>query len=79
MEIDDLGSNNPKCDVTDYSQWSDCSSECGPGVRARFRTILNEDVAPKYCLENSTLQETINCNSDCPDKHDNEVSIIIFI
>lgn len=75
MENDYPVTNDPKCDVTVYSQWSDCSSVCGPGVKARFRTILNIEVAPKYCLQgNSTLQETIDCNnSPCSDKYDNEV------
>lgn len=68
---------DPKCDVTAFGQWSNCSSECGPGVTARFRTIVNEEVSPKHCLRGTYLQQTIPCDSkNCQDEHDYVVSTL---
>ncbi|XP_025414677.1 spondin-1 isoform X3 [Sipha flava] len=72
IENEETDMIDPKCDVTDFGQWSDCSAECGPGVSARFRTILNEDVSPKHCLSRMNLQQTVKCETKtCPDDHDN--------
>lgn len=47
---------------------------------ARFRTILNEEVTPKYCLGGMFLQQTINCESKpCQDDRDNVVRIKLLI
>lgn len=67
---------DPKCDLTDYGEWSDCSAECGPGVRARFRKLLNEDVSPKYCLRGVNLQQTLPCETK-PCEDENEVVVRI--
>ncbi|XP_060858413.1 spondin-1 isoform X4 [Metopolophium dirhodum] len=72
IESEETDTIDPKCDVTAFGQWSDCSAECGPGVTARFRTILNEEVTPKYCLGRMFLQQTIPCESKpCQDERDN--------
>lgn len=74
MENEETDMIDPKCDVTDFGYWSNCSAECGPGVSARFRTILNEDVSPKHCLSRINLQQTVDCKvKNCPDDHDNMV------
>lgn len=74
MGSDEIDMIDPKCDVTDFGQWSDCSTECGPGVSARFRTILNEEVSPKHCLSRMNLQQTIKCEvKTCQDDRDNIV------
>lgn len=68
---------DPQCDVTAFGQWSDCSTECGPGVTARFRTILNEDVSPKHCLSRTYLQQTIPCEVKlCQDERDSVVRYV---
>lgn len=73
-ESDEVDTIDPKCATTDFSQWSDCSAVCGPGVTARFRTILNEDVSPKHCLRGMNLQQTTRCElKTCKDEHDNVV------
>jgi len=84
IESEETDTIDPKCDVTAFGQWSDCSAECGPGVTARFRTILNEEVTPKYCLGRMFLQQTIPCESKpCQDERDNVVrtkfSILYYI
>lgn len=71
----DIEEPDTKCDVTDYGQWSDCSAECGQGVTARFRVILNEEVSPKHCLRGTYLQQTSKCESKpCQDENNNVVS-----
>lgn len=65
---------DPKCDVTAFGQWSDCSAECGPGVSARFRTILNKDVSPKHCLFGMYLQQTTNCETK-PCQNENDIIV----
>lgn len=72
IESEEIDTIDPKCDVTAFGQWSDCSAECGTGVMARFRTILNEEVTPKYCLGRMFLQQTVPCESKpCQDERDN--------
>ncbi|VVC28842.1 Hypothetical protein CINCED_3A000467 [Cinara cedri] len=69
---------DPKCDVTAFGQWSECSRSCGPGVMARFRTILNEDVSPKHCLLGEYLQQTIPCSETkpCSDEYNVDLDAI---
>ncbi|XP_050528675.1 spondin-1 isoform X2 [Daktulosphaira vitifoliae] len=51
-----------RCDTTAFGRWSNCSAECGVGVHARFRTILNIDVSPKYCFAQGVqLEQTVDC------------------
>jgi len=72
MDIEETEMIDPKCDLTAFGQWSDCSAECGPGVSARFRTILNKDVSPKHCLRGVYLQQTTKCEEKpCEDENDN--------
>lgn len=68
---------DPKCDMTAYGQWSECSSLCGPGVMAKFRTFLNEEVSLKHCvIHEGYLQQTMPCNETkpCADERDYVVS-----
>jgi len=52
---------------SEYSEWSDCSSECGPGIQTRERTCTEPEPlgAGKDCVGEST--ETKTCEvKKCP-------------
>ncbi|XP_050438956.1 spondin-1 isoform X2 [Adelges cooleyi] len=64
---------DPKCDTTAYGKWSDCSDECGKGVYARFRSLLNIDVTLNHCINQGvSLEQTVDClMKPCMDDRDN--------
>ncbi|CAJ1370240.1 unnamed protein product [Effrenium voratum] len=54
------------CDMSDWSQWSDCSTSCGPGVVGRQRDIAS---AAQYGGEectNETYEEKYCSRDTCP-------------
>lgn len=53
------------CFVSEWSDWSDCSKECGGGKETRTRTVLVQDAfGGKKC---PTLTESRECNTQsCP-------------
>lgn len=53
------------CEVSDWSAWSQCSTECGTGTQSRIRSIIKPQIANgRKC---PPLLETQNCNTqECP-------------
>lgn len=57
--------NKIDCKVSDWSDFSSCSAECGGGIKTRKRTILSGPL--NGGAECPTLIETTSCNTDkCP-------------
>jgi hypothetical protein len=55
-----------ECVVSEWSEWSNCSSECGGGSKTRSRSITTNPAHGGLPCP-STLTETINCNENpCP-------------
>ncbi|XP_067012653.2 spondin-1 isoform X2 [Anabrus simplex] len=62
--------HNPQCDVTEWGDWSECSSPCG-GTMMRERSYINPR-AHKFCnsfYDAPALQEVMQCDPD-PDAVD---------
>jgi len=57
------------CRVSSWGEWGACSAECGGGIRARTRTVIEESKhggAP--CPDENAISEQCNvapCESDC--------------
>jgi len=56
------------CQVSQWGDWSACSSECGPGHQVRTRSVAKDRVDNgRPCVE--SLQEVTSCESDaCTDE-----------
>ncbi|WAR07116.1 SPON1-like protein [Mya arenaria] len=54
-----------KCATTDWAEWSDCSNNCGQGMRRRNRQLVNENILPSMCTVE--LEEEETCQGDCVD------------
>lgn len=52
-----------KCATSDWSEWTDCSSSCGTGIRRRNRNLLNENILPSMCGVDLTEEE--QCQGKC--------------
>ncbi|KAL4233844.1 Spondin-1 [Mactra antiquata] len=52
-----------KCATTEWSKWSDCSNNCGGGIRRRSRTLLNENILPSMC--SISLSDDEQCEGKC--------------
>lgn len=60
----------PKCTVTNWSEWSPCTESCGKGIKIRTRLYTNPYKSKNVC--NVQLIESIECNGEtCPtDRND---------
>lgn len=52
------------CDMSPWSLWSDCSTDCGQGIAYRSRSLLTMAYCGGQKCHNMTLDETKVCNSD---------------
>eukprot|EP01128_Nolandella_sp_AFSM9_P000118 TRINITY_DN1019_c0_g2_i1.p1 TRINITY_DN1019_c0_g2~~TRINITY_DN1019_c0_g2_i1.p1 ORF type:complete len:835 (-),score=95.18 TRINITY_DN1019_c0_g2_i1:2-2281(-) len=48
------------CVLSEWSQWTICTEECGGGERSRTRTVLEEETGDGVCID--VLLQTDSCN-----------------
>ena len=56
-----------KCATTQWSDWSECSNNCGTGMRQRSRELKNPDILPSMCSVEFMEKEA--CEGKCMDEH----------
>jgi len=57
----------PLCEVTDWGDWSHCSTNCGTGTRTRTRDyaeIMESSSCSKELFENDSCEERSGCSQD---------------
>ena len=67
--------SDPRCMTTEYTDWSQCSSSCGNGLRKRTRQYKDPKSAMGVC--NEILEDMEMClseNGEC-DSDQNEVAV----
>ncbi|XP_017766480.1 PREDICTED: spondin-1 [Eufriesea mexicana] len=60
-----LPNNNALCDTTDWSEWSECSSTCGAGLRTRTRRFRDR-MGRKQCFNIPLIDRTKCMEAPCP-------------
>lgn len=52
-----------KCATTDWTDWTECSINCGTGIRRRERQLINENILPSMCQVSYSDEE--QCKGNC--------------
>lgn len=60
QKVENCQPTDLKCIVTDWSDWSSCSKECGVGKKTRSRSVVVQAKGKYTCPE---LVETADCNT----------------
>lgn len=55
---------DPYCELTQWSEFSSCSSKCGTGTRTRDRTYVRRN-AEKFCTKGKFYLPILQDNEDC--------------
>lgn len=65
--VTDIEAPDAMCPTTVWSDWSPCSSTCGPGVRIRTRLFTGEPSKKAECERRVVMNEQRPCNerADC--------------
>ncbi|XP_044730866.1 spondin-1-like isoform X3 [Chrysoperla carnea] len=57
-------SNDPYCQLTEWSEWSSCSATCGEGTRTRDRTYVHRN-GQKLCTKGKYFLPVLQDNEQC--------------
>ncbi|CAD7924914.1 unnamed protein product [Amoebophrya sp. A120] len=63
---DNLDASLPPCDVTAWSDWSECSSAQCDGIEERTRDTLDVAAGGGECIKIATTSERRRCSPACP-------------
>ncbi|CAD5120042.1 DgyrCDS8623 [Dimorphilus gyrociliatus] len=54
-------SNGLDCQVSEWTEWSDCSVTCGQGHKTRTKSVRERGKITGRCVSDEDLKETTNC------------------
>merc|ERR1712136_164841 len=74
----DGSSPEPSCGVSEWGEWSECSSACDAGFRTRNRKYANNDMTGGCSEELTERESCFGDGPDCPGRYPTNVNSLGF-